>query len=415
MVSAYSDQPASLAAGESDSSPTSVPNPHQNANVHHQTQLDQNHDVVVSTLANLQQQMQLLLKQHESLSAKNSAALSVARKSNHEQKIKRDELLNQMNNLAKQLTDIEHKRQQYNDAKSKTNKAFSRSTTFMILQLEKLTAENRQVVMDEANKNRDLKMMNEKLFTELDQLTAENAQLALEASRSNEQLLAENELLLHQSDQLARQIADANEELKRKNKQISEQLNKLAALVSTADKQAVDLNEMNSIQSRQSRKRVAHEMEDDNHDDICDDVMDQYTKCCVCLEPYEVEPGASCENRLPIKSATCSHTLCESCVDNCFASLLASGKSNVRYVTCPQCRTKRAFDVQNKVVDCFLREYIMRCKAVSKRRVKSKDMRETTTEDSDEVISISSSVDSTLNSPTMTPSRTETTMWDAGF
>ena len=408
MDSAYSDKPASL---ETDSSLSISSNPHQHqngTNVHHQTHHEHEQETcrlhAASTLANLRQQMQLLLKQHKSLSAKNSAVLSDAAKYNDEQKVKRDELLNQMINLDKQIIDIDRKTKQHRDAKTKTIKAFSRSTTFMILQLEQLTAENRQAVIDEASKNRELKMMNEKLFTELNQMSAENARLALDASKVNKQLLAENKLLLQQSDVLAKQIDRANKQLKMKNKQITKQLNTLA-------KQTIALNEMNSIQNGTSRKRGVNEMEDCSHHVICDDVLDQYTKCCVCLEPYEVEPEASStENRLPIKSATCPHTLCEDCVDNCFASLLASGKANVRYVSCPQCRSKRAFDAQNKVVDSFLREYMISrlCKAVSKRNVKSKLMTKPIVEESgaDMTVSLGSTCDS-LKSSTVTPSMKE--------
>lgn len=473
MVSAYFPPPAS--AGETGHPHSGLPephmHPHQNAHAHHRTQSQEqeqkqetNRRNAASKLAALQQQMQQLQRQHENLSTKNTLALSKAAKHSNEQKEKRHELLNQMNKLAKQISDIDHRNKQHHNDKTKTTKSFSRSTSFMILQLEKVTAENRQAVIDEANKNRELKAINDKLFTQLDELTAENARLAVDASISNEQLLAENELLLHQSDQLSSQIAHANEQLKMKNDQMSEQLNKLAALVTTADKLDEDLNEVHSALNKQSRKRGVHELQDSNHDATCD-VMDQYTKCCVCLEPYEVEKGASSENRLPIKSATCSHTLCEGCVDNCFASLLADGKSNVRYVTCPQCRTKRAFDVQNKVVDCFLREYIMRrCdgNAVSRRRLKSKVMGKTITEETldeskalgkttatdteetdesetmgktiteetgesktmgktitdetDEIISVSSSTSGDLlDSPTVRQSMAETTMWDAGF
>jgi hypothetical protein len=89
------------------------------------------------------------------------------------------------------------------------------------------------------------------------------------------------------------------------------------------------------------------------------EVLENYTKCCVCLEPYEVDPNSSGNQRLPIKSATCAHSLCEDCLGRYHASLM-NGRSTVRYVRCPQCndKTKKAFDIQNKVVDVFLREYI---------------------------------------------------------
>ena len=88
--------------------------------------------------------------------------------------------------------------------------------------------------------------------------------------------------------------------------------------------------------------------------------LENYTKCCVCLEPYEEGPtSAGNQRRLPIKSATCAHSLCEGCLDDYHASLV-NDRSTLRYVRCPQCndRTKKAFDIQNKVVDFFLREYI---------------------------------------------------------
>ncbi|KAL7454390.1 hypothetical protein ACHAWC_009489 [Mediolabrus comicus] len=91
-----------------------------------------------------------------------------------------------------------------------------------------------------------------------------------------------------------------------------------------------------------------------------DEDLENYTKCCVCLEPYEEGPTSTDnQRRLPIKSATCAHSLCEECLDDYHASLMR-GRSTLRYVRCPQCndKTKKAFDIQNKVVDFFLREYI---------------------------------------------------------
>jgi hypothetical protein len=87
-------------------------------------------------------------------------------------------------------------------------------------------------------------------------------------------------------------------------------------------------------------------------------ILESYTKCCVCLEPYEEEQNSSGNQRLPIKSATCAHSLCEDCLGRYHASLM-KGRSK-RYIRCPQCndKSKRAFDIQNKVVDSFLREYI---------------------------------------------------------
>lgn len=87
--------------------------------------------------------------------------------------------------------------------------------------------------------------------------------------------------------------------------------------------------------------------------------LENFIKCCVCLEPYEVDSKSTRNQRLPIKSATCAHSLCEGCLDDYHISLM-NGRSTLRYVRCPQCNdtTKKAFDIQNKVVDFFLREYI---------------------------------------------------------
>jgi hypothetical protein len=89
------------------------------------------------------------------------------------------------------------------------------------------------------------------------------------------------------------------------------------------------------------------------------EVLGNYMKCCVCLEPYDEGLTSSGNQRLPIKSATCAHSLCEGCLDDYHASLM-NVRSTLRYVRCPQCndKTKKAFDIQNKVVDLFLREYI---------------------------------------------------------
>jgi hypothetical protein len=349
----------------------SHPRPHNNAHMtmtcQTQCQEFQRHcHNAASAVANLQQQKQQLLNQRQNLLAKNA-----------EQKVKNEELLNQKINFAKQISDIKQRSKQLNDCKTETDKAFSRSKTFMILQLEKVTAENEQAVIEESNRHEELKIINEKLFSQLAKLTAENTRLALEASIINEELLVKNEEILLRSGKLAKQISHTIAQLKLKKEQVSEQLNELARYASAAG---------------QSHKRGAHALQDSNHADIdmdytdeCCDIMDEYTNCCVCLEPYEVNPASSSVNRLPIKSATCAHTLCEDCVDNCYASLLTSRGSKVRYVTCPQCRTKRAFDVQNKVVDFFLREYIMsRGNADSNRRVKSKLIAKTLAEGTDE-------------------------------
>ncbi|KAL7432662.1 hypothetical protein ACHAXM_003353 [Skeletonema potamos] len=368
MNSSYS---AALAVGDDDPLLLSHSRPHYHHDAHImtscQTRCQELHRRdAASKVADLQQQREQLLKQQENLLAKNA-----------EQRMKNEELLNQKSNFAKQISDIQQKSKHLNDCKTKTDKAFSRSKTFMILQLEKVTAENEQAVIEEFNRNEELKTINEELFSQLDKLTAENTRLAQEASIINEELLLKSEEILLQSGKLANQISHALEQLEMKKEQISEQLNELARHVSPT--------------ASQSHRRGSYVVKDSRHDDIdimnyndeCCDVMDEYTKCCVCLEPYDVNLTTSCsENRLPIKSATCAHTLCEGCVDNCYASLLTNNRrSNVRYVACPQCRTKRAFDVQNKVVDFFLREYIVtRGKAASKRRVKSKVMDRTLAE-----------------------------------
>ena len=360
------------------------------------------HDAT-SSLDKLQQQKKELLKQHEHLSARNSAVVTEAYKNNTEQKIRRIELLGQKSDLDDEFVDIERCNEELNDCKTKTNKAFDRSKSFMMLQLEQVTAENKEAVEEEAIRNEELKIINERLFNQLDKLTAENAQLALECARSNEQLLSENELLLHQSDRLAHRIIDANKILKKKEEQISKQLKELATRASASVQNLTEqVAQRNDRHEEQSRKRGAHDVLRENTDENTFDTMEEYTKCCVCLERYEVDSTTSREKRLPIKSATCTHTLCELCVDNCFASILASGKSKVRYVTCPQCRTKRAFDVQNKVVDSFLKEYMIhRCTVASKRtRIKPNESPITVSDDSVEESRTNSSEDNNSTSTT---------------
>jgi Ran GTPase-activating protein (RanGAP) involved in mRNA processing and transport len=46
------------------------------------------------------------------------------------------------------------------------------------------------------------------------------------------------------------------------------------------------------------------------------EALGNYTNCCVCLEPYEEGPTSLGSQRLPIKSATCAHSLCEGCLDD---------------------------------------------------------------------------------------------------
>eukprot|EP00984_Skeletonema_dohrnii_P036730 scaffold38038_cov155-Skeletonema_dohrnii-CCMP3373.AAC.1 len=75
MVSTYFAPPS--LAGVADH-PHHLPNPHQNAHVHYQTQCHEQkqefnrHNHNASTIANLQHQRQQLLKEHEKLSAKNA-------------------------------------------------------------------------------------------------------------------------------------------------------------------------------------------------------------------------------------------------------------------------------------------------------------------------------------------------------
>jgi len=89
----------------------------------------------------------------------------------------------------------------------------------------------------------------------------------------------------------------------------------------------------------------------DRYEIYFDDVLEKYNMCCVCLDPYEVDPDLPSERRLPIKGA-CGHDLCEPCLDAYFAQSL-SGKHNIRYIKCPLCK-KKAFDIQNKVTDHLL-------------------------------------------------------------
>jgi len=87
-----------------------------------------------------------------------------------------------------------------------------------------------------------------------------------------------------------------------------------------------------------------------------DDVFKNYNKCCICLDPYEVDPDSTSKKRLPIKGV-CDHDFCEACLDQHFANEL-SGKHNLRYIKCPQCRKEKAFDVQNKVKDHLLSDLL---------------------------------------------------------
>jgi len=89
-------------------------------------------------------------------------------------------------------------------------------------------------------------------------------------------------------------------------------------------------------------------------DELCriDDVLGKYNMCCVCLDPYVVDADSPSERRLPIKGA-CGHDLCETCLDAYFAQSL-SGRKILRYIKCPLCNEKKAFDIQNKVTDHLL-------------------------------------------------------------
>ncbi len=90
-----------------------------------------------------------------------------------------------------------------------------------------------------------------------------------------------------------------------------------------------------------------------------DEVFREYNMCCICQEPYDVDPdpadgtqnGADSGPRLPIKGK-CGHDVCEVCLDMWYLEQ-CSGKAKVRYLNCPICKDK-AFDVQNKVKDHFL-------------------------------------------------------------
>ncbi len=94
-----------------------------------------------------------------------------------------------------------------------------------------------------------------------------------------------------------------------------------------------------------------------------DEVFTEYNKCCVCLEPYDVDQdpadgaqnGADSGPRLPIKG-TCGHTVCEGCLDTLHVHQ-SSGSVTRRYVNCPKCRNK-TFDVRDKVKDYLLCDLI---------------------------------------------------------
>ncbi len=139
---------------------------------------------------------------------------------------------------------------------------------------------------------------------------------------------------------------------------LGEQRSRCAAQRFTIEKLHGKIAEQDKQIASMRTQRPHMAQESDGHEVESDD-LETYTRCCVCLEPYEAEPNSLGSQRLPIKSATCAHSLCEDCLGRYHASLM-NGRSTVRYVRCPQCndKTKKAFDIQNKVVDVFLREYI---------------------------------------------------------
>lgn len=325
----------------------------------------------------LQQQYQQLLQQHEELSDEKAAVLDHVSTCHDKLNVSNKRLLNQKECLVKQLSEMKQKYKQLDCNKTETFKAFGRAKTFMMHQLEKATAENSQAVIEESKRCEELHNINEQLFKTLDKMAAEKTRLILGAGKRNEELLVKIRKLMSRSSQLADQIFDADEQLKIKNESVSKQLKELAGHITYTQMNEFELvKKQNDVCdfNRKSQRRGA-EFELDCHESTMD-VMEEYTKCCVCLEPYECGVDAtSTEKRLPIKSATCAHSLCEECLDGYHASLVAD-KSNLRYVRCPQCndKTKKAFDIQNKVIDFFLREYIMMSKSAlaSKRRVKAK-------------------------------------------
>jgi hypothetical protein len=156
-------------------------------------------------------------------------------------------------------------------------------------------------------------------------------------------------------------LMQSNEDLSNERVQLMRQMSKLSSKNAQLRASNEELHTQNNQRARKRIKDLLTKRKQLTRHNGGNDDLDEYTKCCVCLEPYDVDPESPCEKRLPIKSTTCAHSLCEGCLDDYHASLV-TGKSNVRYVRCPQCndKTKKAFDIQNKVVDFFLREYMMR-------------------------------------------------------
>lgn len=110
--------------------------------------------------------------------------------------------------------------------------------------------------------------------------------------------------------------------------------------------------EAKAVAEAESNKKAA--------DELCriDDVIEKYSMCCICLDPYVVDADSPSERRLPIKGA-CSHDVCETCLDSYFAHAQSlSGRKILRYIKCPLCNEKKAFDIQNKVTDRLLRDLL---------------------------------------------------------
>lgn len=86
-----------------------------------------------------------------------------------------------------------------------------------------------------------------------------------------------------------------------------------------------------------------------------DNALDGYTKCPICQDEYDVDDPS---NR--VLKGTCNHNMCEDCLDNCFADLVARSGSNRRFMDCPLCKRERAYDKkeENKVEDLLLRDLL---------------------------------------------------------
>ena len=86
-----------------------------------------------------------------------------------------------------------------------------------------------------------------------------------------------------------------------------------------------------------------------------DNALEDYKKCPVCQDEYDVDDPS---NR--VLKGTCNHNMCEECLDNCFADLVATSGSNHRFLDCPLCKRERAYDKkeENKVEDLLLRDLL---------------------------------------------------------